>query len=342
VEFVDRERVANEACEWLVRLDGDAPLGVEDREAIKRWAAQSNVHREELVRLAAFWSQADLLNELATPQRSSRPAWVAAIGRSWSVLRAAPLLVAAAAVAAVGVGILAVKWKGAGVESTDGLYATEVGHRQEQELSDGSVVQLNTDSEVKVDYSQGHRIVRLLKGEAHFKVAHDGSRPFDVYAGTSLIRATGTAFSVHVQGQGVTVTVDEGSVALGTRNVTRPDDQTISMLQPLRSGQLAKMRGKVEEIRSLDAGALAQLLAWRDGLLVFTGEPLSEVIDQVSRYTPMRIEIADARLRGLPVGGRFRVDDLDAMLELLESSFGIRVVRLDERNIQLLAAPGPG
>jgi transmembrane sensor len=249
---------------------------------------------------------------------------------------------AGAAAVAVGVGVLTGRWSGPGIESTDGLYATEVGHRREQKLSDGSVIQLNTDSEVKVDYSQGHRIVRLLKGEAHFRVAHDESRPFDVYAGTSLIRATGTAFSVHVQGQDVTVTVDEGSVALGTRNVSRPDEQAISMLRALKSGQLAKMRKEVEEVRTLEAGALAQQLAWRDGLLIFTGEPLSEVIDQVSRYTPMRIEIADARLRALPVGGRFRVDDLDAMLEVLESSFGIRVVRLDERNIQLLAAPEPG
>jgi transmembrane sensor len=102
---------------------------------------------------------------------------------------------------------------------------------------------------------------------------------------------------------------------------------------------MARLHENIAEVRTLATEDLARELAWREGLLVFTDEPLSQVIDEVSRYTSVRIEIADARLRALPVGGRFKLGDVDAMLDALESSFGIRVLRLDDEHIQLLAAP---
>jgi transmembrane sensor len=114
---------------------------------------------------------------------------------------------------------------------------------------------------------------------------------------------------------------------------------TVPMLRQIESGQIARLHENIADVRILDTEDMARELAWRDGLLVFTGEPLSQVIDEVSRYTPIRIEIADASLRAMPVGGRFRLDDLDAMLDALETSFGIRVLRLDEKHIQLWAAP---
>lgn len=356
VDFFDREAVEAQAREWLIRLDGDTPLKQAEREALQRWAAQSAAHREELLRIAAFWSEADLLAELATPQQRPRARWQSGLVRMWSFICATPRAAVAAALVVVIAGVLLVPLlSNPEIDASNGLYATTVGEQREQILSDGSSVELNTNSEVQVAYSKDSRLVRLLKGEAHFKVAHDRTRPFDVYAGTSLIRATGTAFSVHMQGGNVTVTVAEGSVALGTlqtqahhsevsaggvtQPVAVPRGQALAMLRPLESGQVARLHENVAEVRVLDAEGLAQELAWREGLLVFTGEPLSQVIDEVSRYTPVRIEIADGRLRTLPVGGRFKLGDLDAMLDVLESSFGIRVLRLDEGHVRLVAAP---
>lgn len=356
VEFFDREQVEAQAREWLIRLDGDAPLKPGEREALRSWATQSAAHREELLRIAAFWNQADLLAELATPQRRPRANWGAGLARIGAVFGSVPRVAIAAALALIVVSAwLVPKVLRSGVESTNGLYATHVGEQRDQALSDGSIVKLNTASEVEVVYSGHSRRLRLLKGEALFKVARDRNRPFDVYAGSSLIRATGTAFSVHIEGEDVTVTVAEGSVALGTvqpgahaperaaqastQNLAHVRAPSVAMLRPLESGQSARLHANTAKVRSLDADDLAQQLAWRDGLLVFMGEPLSEVIDEVSRYTSTRIEIADASLRTLPVGGRFKLGDLDAMLDVLESSFGIQVQRLDDGHIRLLAAP---
>jgi transmembrane sensor len=350
IDFIDREAVEAQAREWLVRLDGDSPLTPAEREALQRWAAQSPAHRQELLRIAAFWSEADLLAELATPQRRPHARWELGLARIWQVVCATPrAAIAATLVLVIAAALLAPRLLGSNIEASNGLYATSVGEQREQVLSDGSVVEINTNSEVQVAYSKDRRLVRLVRGEAHFKVAHDARRPFDVYAGTSLIRATGTAFSVHMQGSDVTVTVAEGSVALGTLPAQPKESDVaaplvtrrvaVPMLRQIESGHSARLHENIAEVRTLATEDLARELAWREGLLVFTDEPLSQVIDEVSRYTSVRIEIADARLRALPVGGRFKLGDLDAMLDALESSFGIRVLRLDDEHIQLLAAP---
>src|SRR5258708_24248903 len=86
-------------------------------------------------------------------------------------------------------------------------YATAIGERKPVTLTDGSKVLLNTDSRIQIDYSAEQRIVRLLQGEAFFEVAHNRARPFLVYAGANVVRAVGTAFSVHVQKSRVAVVV---------------------------------------------------------------------------------------------------------------------------------------
>ena len=54
------------------------------------------------------------------------------------------------------------------------------------------------------------RKIRLLRGEAHFVVAHDPGWPFEVFAGRGRIKAVGTAFSVRLTDDRVKVTVFEG------------------------------------------------------------------------------------------------------------------------------------
>lgn len=63
-------------------------------------------------------------------------------------------------------------------------------------LEDGSVVQLNAASAIAVEFTEKRRVIRLLRGEAFFQVAHGADRPFTVMAGTTSVTALGTAFDV--------------------------------------------------------------------------------------------------------------------------------------------------
>ncbi len=87
------------------------------------------------------------------------------------------------------------RWRALG--AADRLTVTAHGEQGVRQLPDGSVLHLNTDSEVTVRYSHGERLVELERGEALFQVAHDDQRRFRVAAGEAGVLAVGTRFDVY-------------------------------------------------------------------------------------------------------------------------------------------------
>jgi transmembrane sensor len=166
-----------------------------------------------------------------------------------------------------------------------------------------------------------------------------------VFAGGGMVRAVGTAFAVYLKNDDVKVSVTEGQVDLATVATTAAPDpkgaptaeSATQKLGTLRAGQTATFAKIINEINVVPLAELERRQAWRQGFLVFNGEPLSEVIAEVNRYTPMRIEIADPALNTLKVGGRFRVGEFESMFDVLEKSFGVEVAHLGDQRIQLRA-----
>lgn len=101
-----------------------------------------------------------------------------------------------------------------------GALGTEVGALRTVTLPDKSIVQLNTDSAVSIAFSPTERRVRLVRGEVHFTVAKNPSRPFIVDAGDVAVRAVGTAFNVRLRNDSVDVLVTEGKVRVGMPSVS--------------------------------------------------------------------------------------------------------------------------
>jgi transmembrane sensor len=93
-------------------------------------------------------------------------------------------------------------------------YSTDIGERRSITLADGSTVDLNARSQLRVEFSDRERRVELLDGQALFQVAKDKARPFIVHSGDATVRAVGTQFDVYRKDSGTTVTVLEGRVAV--------------------------------------------------------------------------------------------------------------------------------
>jgi transmembrane sensor len=94
-------------------------------------------------------------------------------------------------------------------------YTTDIGERRSITLADGSTVDLNSRSRLRVEFTRGERRVELVKGQALFQVAKDKNRPFIVSSGDAMVRAVGTQFDVYRKANGATtVTVLEGRVAV--------------------------------------------------------------------------------------------------------------------------------
>src|SRR3546814_7641732 len=64
------------------------------------------------------------------------------------------------------------------------------------ELADGSKVTLNTATEIRVDYRARERIVRLVRGQALFDVAHAPDRPFSVMIDRRKVNGVSTIFEL--------------------------------------------------------------------------------------------------------------------------------------------------
>ena len=145
-------------------------------------------------------------------------------------------------------------------------------------LADGSIVELNRDSEVLPQFTRTERRVILLKGEAHFSVTKDPTRPFIVRAGHVDVRAVGTAFNVHLQSAAVEVLVTEGTVKLdpsadgALREVPLP-----AQIPSLASGQRAVVALKPSApevavvVTTVSQAEMARTMAWQEPLLRLGG-----------------------------------------------------------------------
>lgn len=197
------------------------------------------------------------------------------------------------------------------------VYATVPGERNTVTLEDGSQVFLNTDTAVAVSLGKGARELRLDRGEALFEVEPDPRRPFRVKAGGSEVTALGTRFQVRKQDERITVTLLEGSVAMG-RSVSSEQLR----LSPGEQATFAGERGRITR-RVVDTDVVT---SWTRGRLLFRATPLAEVIEQVNRYADTKLRLADPSLGGIPVSGTFPIGDSASVAAGLQALLPVRAV----------------
>lgn len=372
VDFPDRRNIAEEAAEWLIRLDSDKELSPEESVSLQEWIARSPAHREELFMTANLWGNMNVLTELAVPLGDTSTGGKAFIAGLYGKLISPSLGAIAATCCAVVMTVAYFLWsQSAPMFESNGVYVTKVGEQRAIELGDGSVILLNTDSEILVDYRRNFRDIRLVKGEAAFDVASHPERPFRVFAGNERVEAVGTAFTVYLQDDKIDVTVTEGRVALATLSqpqnsvvaersnrsdspnssltVLARNEDYVETLSTLIAGQSARIQMQdinvaasttsiIENVATVEEQDIARKLSWREGLLTFAGASLEDVVREISRYTTMSIEITDPAVRATKIGGTFPVGETDLLLVTLETNFGLRVTRLSPDHVLLSSA----
>jgi transmembrane sensor len=318
-------QVEREASEWIARLNADE-VSAEDRKRFEAWRAAHTLHARAYEELKGTWQQftaAGPLVRAVSFAESMNTAGRHVPRRRWAL--------AASAAAAL---VLVLGWLYFDRLQPGTTFTTAIGEHATISLPDGSTLELNSNSLARVDYSPRTRMIRLERGEGFFEVAHDPLRPFWVVGGGSWVRATGTAFNVYVRTTDVRVTVSEGTVKVGplvTLIDPVPSDAAMATapVGVLTAGQQADLRGTATATRQLSPAELARSVAWREGTVYFENQPLSEVVDELDRYTTLRLIVNDDKLRRLPVGGTFKASPqgAEALLTMVEQGFGLRVRR---------------
>ena len=128
----------------------------------------------------------------------------------------------------------------------DDIYETSIGEHSSVNLPDGTGVVLNTNSHIRASYTDKERFILLSRGEAHFSVAEDNSRPLTVHAGNRFIRAVGTAFNVEIGRDNIVeIIVTEGKVLIVDQAVSGSTGIPLKQNQdsPGRAGRLRRGGG---------------------------------------------------------------------------------------------------
>ncbi len=381
--FTNTQKIKEEAANWLLKIEEKSPLSPQESDELKTWVATSDIHRSVIIRMSQTWNNMDLLAAMRmAPERKSQfslDKFKAMLGakilttlfqnksQSKNPKRRSLLLSFTTVSVCLLVALLFIdSTVTESMISEPQYYVTDIGEYKKQILEDGSTLWLNSNSKVKVDYSKNFRRIALITGEAHFEVEKDANRPFEVYAMNRLVRALGTAFSVHKLNGSVEVLVSEGTVELAIVDdvlLLKPDDLLTSTniklnqneqamasinepakvskyLGKLSAGQSMSLStissGEDNHIVHLDKGELSRKLSWLDGKLVFAGETLAEVVSEISRHTSIKIDVPDPELRKLRIGGHFESGETDKLFYLLDSGFGIVVNKIDDNHVELV------
>jgi transmembrane sensor len=357
IKFTDprkyREEVREQASAWLSRLDRGASS--EDLAQLARWMEEDSVHGRMLLNMAMMWDQSAILSELAEifPLETKQ---VASRGKRHNGL--ALLFGLLACIAVLMGGFLGWRKMDAWTAPAYVLqesYETAVGERRQLNLVDGSVVTLNTNTKIRFSFDKQIRDVFLEYGEGFFTVAKDESRPFRVHAGSRVIEAVGTAFTVQhtTGGAELEVLVTEGTVKLlemaaqdtdvrsaaaQQKTVAESPQVVIDQAIPLVAGDRLTIAAAVQEIErdQLKPDEVEVKLAWRVGMLVFQGEPLETVLQEVGRYTTVKLE-ADEAIRDIRIDGLFRAGDIDGLLVSMDRNFNVSSQRIGEDQIRFSA-----
>jgi len=284
--------IREQAAAWILRLDNASH---EERQRIQAeceaWQAVDPRRRRVLQQMQQMWSAVD-------PTRKRR--------RRNGALGLVLLL------GALFAGQL--PWQ---VWTAD--HRTAPGEIRSLRLPDDSVVVLNSDSAIDVNYSDDRRRIHLLRGELLATVHRDSSqRSFEVATAHGIAAALGTRYGVRLGEDHTIVTVHESRVRLIPHRAEAHS-------RTLGSGQKARLSAdRVSRVESVTD----RWPDWTEGRLIFNDVPLAEVVERLGQYRRGwllldRDPAADRHFTGV-----LPATDSDKALALLAQSMSLKVRRV--------------
>lgn len=301
------------AAEWLERRVGD-DWSDKDQVELDVWLAESATNKVAYMRVSAAWNKADRIVVLKTPAfRSTTPA--PHKRRFLTSFRVAATLVAVSAICIGTVQYLA-RPEGA-------VYSTGVGGHKTITLSDGSKIELNTDTSLRITLKNDRRSVDLDKGEAFFQVTHNASRPFTVTVGNHRVRDIGTKFLVRREPSEVKVSLVEGRAQF--ENIGASGSRP-AILAP---GDVVVATSEDFHVTRKPVGELDETMAWRHGSLIFFHTSLAAAAKEINRYNEQKVVIADADAARLKINGTFPANDVRLFGRVAHVVLGVSVENKD-------------
>jgi transmembrane sensor len=361
------EQIYQEASEWLIR-NREGGLDTVEKRLFDAWLRRSPEHVRAYLELSAIWERvpyvpSDLIADAdglvararaePTVHHLERSARSVKLPIATVMIKPARRTVALAATVLIAISGI-VFWH----QWTQNRYSTDIGEQRSVVLADGSMIELNARSRIRVRFSHDQRDLDLLDGQVLFRVAHDEARPFLVHIGATTVRAVGTQFDVYRKKAGTVVTVVEGRVSVSSGEFAPPGSARVLVEADPDTAQATGSSansskglppsaadwkaGDAQDTVFLDAGqqltvppALADaartarptptsanaatVTAWTQRSLVFESTPLTQVADEFNRYNARQLIVRDARLTSFHISGVFSSVDPALLLRFLRA-----------------------
>jgi transmembrane sensor len=304
------EEIDAATATWLDKRDC-GNWSDDDEKAFAAWLDADPIHRITYWRMEAAWSRTERLTALR-PQSAPR-------SKTFAFFRVAAATVTVSVIAAGA-------WYAIPRE-TGVTYATSIGGHESIMLTDGSRIELNTDSAIRLADSAHARNIWLEKGEAYLQVTHDASRPLTVFVGNRRIVDLGTKFVVKRGTDRLEVAVLEGRVSLDA------GDTSNTQATVLQQGETAIASADGVLVHRKTTRELSDELGWRRGVIVFDNTPLGEAAEQVSRYNAVKVTVTDSTIARLPVTGTVSSTDPNEFLRMARVVFGLRAQKIDGKYV---------
>ena len=331
---VGSQQASDQALGWVVRLRSDA-VQETDMEAFADWLTDSEGNQQAWEQALDLWETAGVLSYLPSQDLlASSESVVEQLNKTggllrkystgfWRILTAtsASLVIAAAVFFAF--------------EDNSQNYYSALGEYKQITLTDGSVIELNTDSAVNVSLDQTVREIELLKGEAFFTVASDKQRPFVVQVGAASVQALGTAFNIYrSQENQIEVAVTEGVVRVSESKGSAVAAPQSKMLVANQAVVVSSASGLAEVTLKTE-----QATAWRQRQIIFDRASVAQAVASLSRYRQDKIVVADQIQSNRRISGIFSTNEPKQTLLAVAEAFELEVSQ--QADHWLLSPPNP-
>jgi transmembrane sensor len=302
----DADQIEERAAEWIEHRDFGDWDEYSQRE-LDAWLAQSIAHRVAFVRLDFEWQRTERLTILRGSEVQS--AAEDSTGRiGYFAARFAALMLFVTIIAGATVYLRTPR---------DEIYATSIGGHKTVTFSDGSQIELNTDTVLRVNMAD-NRKVRLEKGEAYFQIEHDATHPFVVKIADHTVTDLGTKFLLRSGANGIELALVEGRARIDSANFFGPKQSAT-----LKAGDVAVATAAAISVARASTDDLANELGWRRGMLVFHHATLEEAADQYNRYSAKHIVIADSKVGRMIFSATLPSNNVDTFIRVAEKLFNI-------------------
>jgi transmembrane sensor len=301
------QNVRMQAATWLQRRQfwnwSDA-----DQAELDHWLAESASHQIAYMRVKAVWGRTERLTAL---RQSTKPPYENGSRSGGSRF----IRGVAAIVAILLVGFIGARYLTGVRQST---WTTAVGGRRVLSLLDGSKIELNTNTVLRIASDQ--RAAWLDQGEAYFQIKHDGAHPFVVTVSGRRVVDMGTKFLIKDNGNELEVALVEGRARIEPAKGQADAQNTI-----LAPGDVATATGNSLAIVKKPTRVLANELSWRRDLLVFDNATLGEVATELNRYNREKFVIADSGIARRKIDASIPTHGVQAFKRVARDFLGLRV-----------------